>query len=409
MTVHEREDAIVARLHTLAPHLDGEPDPAFRAATRARMVAMAAVRTPAPEPASPLRRLFARAEDVAASRWRSRLTAGLAGAALTVTALASLVAVSTTAGPGDVLYSLKRGAEETQLALAGDARGQVLLDLARTRLHELEDLAESGTSALPAPAAPATSDGMGVSAAGVDDSLVLETLKTMDEQTIEGSAWMTHQAVTTGDDDLLVELATWSKDQTAGLTALREELPASTLDELGESLGLLGDIDTRTVALAGALDCASGPPIESTDALGPVPGLCMPDPVTPPVAGGESGQPGSDPHRGPSPRRARRRPVAPRFLATRAPACPVHRAAVTAAARAFRSRTCRAARRRRAELPACRRSRCRRCPRRRSRSRTCPAARPRPPVRPARAARRRRLRRCCPASRSRRSSTADRL
>ena len=142
---------------------------------------------------------------------------------------------------------------------------------------------------------------MGVSAAGVDDSLVLETLKTMDEQTIEGSAWMTHQAVATGDDDLLVELATWSKDQTAGLTALRGELPTSTLDELGESLGLLGDIDTRTVALAGALDCASGPPIESTDALGPVPGLCMPDPVTPPVAGGESGQPGSDPSSGTQP------------------------------------------------------------------------------------------------------------
>jgi hypothetical protein len=218
-----------------------------------------------------------------------------------VTALASLVAVSTTAGPGDVLYSLKRGTEETQLALAGDARGQVLLEFARTRLHELEDLAESGTSALPAPAAPATVDGIGVSAAGVDASLVLETLKTMDEQTIEGSAWMTRQAVTTGDDDLLVELATWSKDQSAGLSALREELPDSTLDELGESLGLLGDIDTRTVALAGALDCASGPPIESTDALGPVPGLCMPEPTTPPVAGGESGQPGSVPAPGTQP------------------------------------------------------------------------------------------------------------
>ena len=56
------------------------------------------------------------------SAWRARLTAGLAGAALTVTALASLVALSTDARPGDVLYGVKRGTEQTQLALAGDDR-----------------------------------------------------------------------------------------------------------------------------------------------------------------------------------------------------------------------------------------------------------------------------------------------
>ena len=301
MTVHEREDVVVARLHALGPHLDGEPDPAFREATRARLVAMAAVRTPAPEPVSGIRRLFSRAEEVAASRWRSRLTAGLAGAALTVTALASLVAVSTGAGPGDVLYGIKRGTEQTQLALAGDERGAVLLDLARTRLHELEDLASSGTSALPAAAAPVTDDGMAVSAAGVDTSLVLETLDTMDDQTVEGSAWMTRQAVETGDGALLAELATWSQEQKAGLTALRDQLPDSTLDEVGESLGILGDIDVRTVALTDALDCAAGVPIESTDALGPVPGVCAPAPATPPVAGGENEAPGSVPAPGTQP------------------------------------------------------------------------------------------------------------
>ena len=136
MNVRDREDAVVARLHSLAPHLDGEPDPAFRAATRARLVAMAAVRTPAPPPVSPLRRLLSEGIP-SAGRWRSRLTAGLAGAALTVTALATVVAVSTDARPGDVLYDLKRGTEETKLALAGDARGETLLDLASTRLEEV--------------------------------------------------------------------------------------------------------------------------------------------------------------------------------------------------------------------------------------------------------------------------------
>ena len=54
-----RDDLVVARLHELAPHLDGEPQPAFRAATRARLVAMAAVRTTGPEQATGRERLLA--------------------------------------------------------------------------------------------------------------------------------------------------------------------------------------------------------------------------------------------------------------------------------------------------------------------------------------------------------------
>jgi hypothetical protein len=76
MSVRDRDDLVVARLQELAPHLDGEPDPAWQARTRARLVAMAAVRSPAPEPVSPLKRLFARTRDAAPSRWRGRLTAG---------------------------------------------------------------------------------------------------------------------------------------------------------------------------------------------------------------------------------------------------------------------------------------------------------------------------------------------
>jgi hypothetical protein len=70
---HAREDMVVAALHDLAPHLDDEPDSAFRAATRARLVAMAAVRTPAPAPAWGLRRLLAnRTPEAPPSRWPAR-------------------------------------------------------------------------------------------------------------------------------------------------------------------------------------------------------------------------------------------------------------------------------------------------------------------------------------------------
>lgn len=284
MSVRDRDDLVVARLQQLAPHLDGEPDPAWQVTTRARLVAMAAVRSPASEPASRWRRFLAGAGDAAPSRWRSRLSAGLAGAAMAVTALATLVAVSTNAGPGDPLYGLKRGTEQTQLALAGDERGQKLLDFARTRLHELEALTEGRVSAAPAGAA---ADGRTVLAAEADPALVLQTIATMDAQTTEGAAFLTDRAVDTGDDASLGLLSSWSGEQAAALTALREALPESTVDELDGSLTRLSEIETRTVALSGALDCPAGVPVEATDQFGPVPGLCLPgENDAPPVAGG---------------------------------------------------------------------------------------------------------------------------
>jgi hypothetical protein len=257
-----RDDMVVARLHELAPHLDGEPDPAFRAATRARLVAMAAVRTPEPEPATGLRRLLAaRAPDSAPARWRSRLTAGLAGAAMAVTALATLVAVSTDARPGDALYSLKRGTEQTQLALAGDARGQTLLDLAATRLDELEGLTDA------------------------DPALVLDTVRTMDDQTTEGAAWLTERSVTTEALAPLEDLAVWTAEQSDELAALTPRLPSGTAQAAQASLVLLSDITTRVTGLRSAIDCAGGPAVNGADALGPVPGLCVPEQAAPPPGG----------------------------------------------------------------------------------------------------------------------------
>jgi hypothetical protein len=285
---HAREDMVAAALHELAPHLDGEPDPAFRAATRARLVAMAAVRTPAPAPASGLRRLLAGRTPDAPTRWRARLTAGLAGAALTVTALAALVAVADGAQPGDVLYDLKRGTEQTQLALAGDSRGRTLLDLAGTRLDELEVLVADGGTAMPAatPAGPAEES---ISAAGTDPALVLETLRTMDEQTAEGTVWLTDRAVENSDGGQLEYLARWATGQADGLTALQDEMPAPAADAAEQSLGLLTEIGARTDGLQAALGCPAGPALDGADDLGPVPAGCAtPDPTAPPTGGGNT-------------------------------------------------------------------------------------------------------------------------
>jgi hypothetical protein len=279
VTAQDCEDALVAGLRRLAPSLDGEPDPDFRAATRARLVAMAAVRTPAPAPASGLQRLLAAR---APARWRPRVTAGLAGAALTVTALAALVAVADGAAPGDVLYDLKRGTEQTQLALAGDSRGWTLLGFASTRLDELETLVGDGATALPT-ATPAEPDAGTLSAAGPDPGLVLETLRTMDEQTQQGAVWLTERAIATEDAGPLDDLAEWAAGQAGGLSALESLVPDAAADAIGRSLRLLAEVDARTGGLEATLACPGGPAVDGSDDLGPVPAPCPAPEATPPA------------------------------------------------------------------------------------------------------------------------------
>lgn len=247
----EQAAGVVAMLQDLAPRLEVEPDPAFRLATRQRMVAMAAVRTPEPVRPSPLRRLLAaRASDAPAARWRTRVTAGLAGAALTVTSLATLVALSTGARPGDVLYGVKRGTEQTQLALAGDSRGQVLLDLARTRLDELAGIA-------------------------ADAGLAESTLETMDRQTGEGAAWLTSRALDSSDTAPLDRLSGWAAEQSARLDEARTGVPAPAADEVDASRALLTQVTERADSLRAALACPAGPALLGTDLLGPVADGCL--------------------------------------------------------------------------------------------------------------------------------------
>jgi hypothetical protein len=305
--VHDREDATVARLQQLAADLDDAPDPRFRAATRERVVAMAAVRTPQPAPRSGLRGvLAARVDGDSPAAWRTRLAAGLAGAAMTVTALATLAALSTDARPGDVLYGVKRGTEQTQLALAGDDRGLTLLDLAETRLDEL--------AALPDLAA---ADVRGL-------------LGTMDDQTREGAALLAAEAVDGRDAAPVAGLADWAGRQSAELTALQPGLPEGAAAASQASLELLTGVSGRAAGLRTALTCADGPVTAGTDELGPIPAEC---PADAPAAGtapeeappADSGVlPGDEPESGgtdaPADTSAGSAPPAPQPAPTPAPA-----------------------------------------------------------------------------------------
>ncbi|WP_051684321.1 hypothetical protein [Blastococcus sp. URHD0036] len=257
----DRDEAVVTRLQSLSTALDDEPGADFRAATRARLVAMAAVRSPEPARPGLARRLLrSRTPEAPRSRWRTRLTAGLAGGALAVSALGALVALSADAQPGDLLYPLKRGTEQTQLALAGDDRGLTLLQFASTRLDEL-------------------------GAAPDDPALVVQTLATMDAQTTEGAALLVGSALGSGSAAPVQQLAEWSEDQSAELAGLQPTLPPATVGAAQASLELLDAVDARVAAVEAALGCATVPPSRGSDDLGPVPGVCEPVVVAPSPGG----------------------------------------------------------------------------------------------------------------------------
>jgi hypothetical protein len=198
-----------------------------------------------------------------------------------------------------VLYGLKRGTEQTQLALAGDSRrGQTLLDLASTRLDELEYLVSEDATALPVDGAPVGGTSV-VLAAGPGTDLVLQTLGTMDAQTTDGAAWLAQRSVTEDDARPLDDLADWVAGQSDGLSALTGDIPQAARSAFDDSLRLLTAIGTRTDGLRTALDCPAGPATTGSDDLGPLPVPCPPAPApggaTPGPTAGIGGSGGTPP------------------------------------------------------------------------------------------------------------------
>jgi len=271
------EQALVTRLRALSTELAAAPDPAYRAATRQRLVAMAAVQAPGTAGRRPPARVGALPRVLAgsaSSRRRTRLTAGLAGAALTVTALGGLLAAAQGARPGDLLYDLKRGGEQTQLALAGDSsRGRTLLDFASTRLDEVGELVGVDPNADAVVGTTPSGGEVGL-AAGPDADLVLTTLQTMDAQTTGGTAALTEQAVQQADAGVLRQLTDWAAGQQSGLAELAPVMPTGALPGLDAARSLVDQVVARGAALGTALACPGGPSTAGADELGPLPAAC---------------------------------------------------------------------------------------------------------------------------------------
>jgi hypothetical protein len=115
----------------------------------------------------------------------------------------------------------------------------------------------------------------------------------MDDQTTEGTAWLTDRAVTKVSDAPLNDLSVWVATQSDGLAALAPALPDAAGAAVSHSLTLLSDVSARAEGLQTALACSSGPAVGPDDALGPVAAPCVPASAQAPGAQPGSGAPGT--------------------------------------------------------------------------------------------------------------------
>ena len=137
--------AVAMRLRAVAPLLEGTvvPRPEFRAALRARLVAVATVQaaTLAPDPSGS--KVVGAAASWTQTRTAQRRMGVAAGLMAGVVAFTGLAVAASRSLPGQPFYGLKRGTEDVQLQLAhGDtAKGRTHLEFAATRLREVQSLA----------------------------------------------------------------------------------------------------------------------------------------------------------------------------------------------------------------------------------------------------------------------------
>jgi hypothetical protein len=175
-------------------------------------------------------------------------TVGMA-AALAVLAIAGgSVFASRDAVPGDALYGIKRAAEAAGGIFAGGeaARGQHDLDLAATRLDEIERMARDGAT---------------------DPAAYASAFQEFGNATRAG----TRQVLAGADPDRSAgDLARWATQQTARLSALRASLPSASQSDADDALRLLDRVHDRAVAVAARSGCAQVT-ANATDDLGPLP------------------------------------------------------------------------------------------------------------------------------------------
>jgi hypothetical protein len=307
-----RRDPALAPLLALAEGLDAVPlAPAadFRDALRRRLLAVASV-APAPLAVpSPAERAKSWVEGWRVQKAIAATAASMAG----VVALTGVSVAASRSLPGDALYGVKRSAEGVQVSLARNDvnRGKRHLQHAETRLHEIADLVGTDIALGPAPAGPGQ---ITVAFGGSRSERVTSALKTMDDETREGTRLLFDAYTNGSDDDLLAHVRDFTDRQGTHLREVLDALPTSARDEADASLALVNSLHLRATQLLavgtgadpvattapspGAVPTAATPSATpSYDALGPLPCTCPGDPTATPAPDPE---PTADPEPTPS-------------------------------------------------------------------------------------------------------------
>lgn len=178
-----------------------------------------------------------------------------AAAALALLAAAGSGALfSKDALPGDSLYGVKQATESGRIALAGKGEAQRRLDIAATRIDEVQKLNSSDR-------ASATERGSDIS----------QALHGFNEQTTAASrTWLAGPNSSNSGD-----LASWAGTQSQRLSGMRASMPESAQSDADDSIKMLDQLKSRANALSNRKGCDTVT-TGQTDELGPIPakGAC---------------------------------------------------------------------------------------------------------------------------------------
>ena len=260
-TLTAEHAAVAMRVRAVAPLLEGTvvPRPEFRAALRARLVAVATVQaaTVTPDPASALSgsKVVGAPASWTQTRTAQRRMGVAAGLMAGVVAFTGLAVAASRSLPGQPFYGLKRGTEDVQLQLAhGDtAMGRTHLEFAATRLREVQSLAHGdGELSLGAgTTAPVAAGAFGAPARNA----INRTLADFSSETRAGQALLQRAYRASGKPEPLRILAAFSTLQKARLVAVLPDLPAGSRAFAGQALQLVTVVGSDAGQLLSAGRC----------------------------------------------------------------------------------------------------------------------------------------------------------
>jgi hypothetical protein len=196
----------------------------------------------------------------AAGRRIGRRATALVGSVVIITSVSGVGVAAARSLPGSPFYDLKRATESVQLWLASGAhaKGQRHLDFARTRLAEARAL-------------------------GADSPYAVSTLRSMNAETREGSSDLIDAYRSTGDNDPLAELVTFTRKQYADLAQFGNSASDQVQAQTVYSMTLLAGVAQQVESVAG------------TTCLTCIVNGTKPQPTTPTQGGRHSASPTASP------------------------------------------------------------------------------------------------------------------